>query len=92
MALPRQLRDIWERSSCRGERAAGPSIVDQEVHKFNAVAAAWWDPKGSFKPLHALNPTRVAFIRDALCDSFGRARASSITPCARCWLTKRSTL
>lgn len=92
VALPRQLRDAWERLSCRGERAAGPSIVNQEVHKFNAVAAAWWDPKGSFKPLHALNPTRVAFIRDALCDSFGHARAASTTPWPRYWLTKRFML
>ncbi|KAK9842295.1 hypothetical protein WJX81_005002 [Elliptochloris bilobata] len=61
--------------------AAGPSIVDREVTKFGDVAAEWWDPRGSFKPLHALNPVRVAFIRDALCEGFGR-EAARVAPLA----------
>ena len=56
---------------CRST-ATGPSIVDAEVSKFGDVAAEWWDPRGTFRPLHALNPVRVAFIRDALCAGFGR--------------------
>ncbi|MFN5609045.1 MAG: bifunctional 2-polyprenyl-6-hydroxyphenol methylase/3-demethylubiquinol 3-O-methyltransferase UbiG [Holosporales bacterium] len=33
-----------------------------EVAKFDRMAAAWWDPNGPFKPLHRLNPARVAVL------------------------------
>jgi len=36
------------------------------------MAEEWWDPKGKFKPLHKFNPTRLAFIRDTVCEHFGR--------------------
>lgn len=29
-----------------------------------------WDSEGPFKPLHVMNPTRLAFIRSALCRHF----------------------
>jgi len=29
-----------------------------------------WDAEGPYKPLHALNPTRLAFIRSTLCHHF----------------------
>jgi 2-polyprenyl-6-hydroxyphenyl methylase / 3-demethylubiquinone-9 3-methyltransferase len=35
------------------------TIDSTEIAKFNAMAEAWWDPNGAFKPLHRLNPTRV---------------------------------
>ena len=35
-----------------------------EIAKFAAWAHRFWDPQGEFKPLHILNPTRLAFIRD----------------------------
>lgn len=39
--------------------------VDQaELDKFSALASRWWDPKSEFKPLHAINPLRLAWIRD----------------------------
>ncbi|MDH3580769.1 MAG: bifunctional 2-polyprenyl-6-hydroxyphenol methylase/3-demethylubiquinol 3-O-methyltransferase UbiG [Hyphomicrobiales bacterium] len=44
-----------------------------EVERFAAMAAEWWDPKGKFAPLHALNPTRLTFIRDQLCSRFDRS-------------------
>jgi len=37
-----------------------------EIAKFARMADAWWDPEGEMKPLHALNPTRIAYIRDHL--------------------------
>ena len=33
-----------------------------ELEKFNALAHRWWDPTGDFKPLHDLNPLRLAHI------------------------------
>ena len=49
-----------------------PSIDPDEVAKFSAIAAEWWDPKGKFKPLHLFNPVRLGFIRDTLVSHFGR--------------------
>ncbi|MEX1196930.1 MAG: bifunctional 2-polyprenyl-6-hydroxyphenol methylase/3-demethylubiquinol 3-O-methyltransferase UbiG [Pseudohongiellaceae bacterium] len=37
--------------------------VDQhEIHKFESLAARWWDPDSEFRPLHEINPLRVGFI------------------------------
>lgn len=41
-----------------------PSIDPDEVAKFSAMAADWWNPHGKFKPLHRFNPTRLRFIRE----------------------------
>jgi 2-polyprenyl-6-hydroxyphenyl methylase / 3-demethylubiquinone-9 3-methyltransferase len=54
------------------------STVDAgEVASFAAVAHAWWDPEGEFRPLHRINPARLAFIRDQLVRHFARATAST---------------
>ncbi len=33
-----------------------------EVSKFEALAARWWDPESEFKPLHDINPLRLEYI------------------------------
>lgn len=39
--------------------------LDQtELHKFALTAPHWWDPQGDMKPLHELNPLRVAYIAE----------------------------
>jgi len=48
-----------------------PSIDPDEVAKFSAIAAEWWDPKGKFRPLHRFNPVRLGFIRDTIESHFG---------------------
>lgn len=48
-----------------------PSIDPDEVAKFTAMAAEWWDPKGKFRPLHKFNPVRLGFIRDTIEAHFG---------------------
>jgi 2-polyprenyl-6-hydroxyphenyl methylase/3-demethylubiquinone-9 3-methyltransferase len=35
----------------------------EELRKFNDVAATWWDPDGAFRPLHLLNPARLAYVQ-----------------------------
>jgi len=40
------------------------SNVDQaEIDKFSALAHRWWDPTSEFKPLHAINPLRLDWIK-----------------------------
>ncbi|MEM8798892.1 MAG: bifunctional 2-polyprenyl-6-hydroxyphenol methylase/3-demethylubiquinol 3-O-methyltransferase UbiG [Pseudomonadota bacterium] len=52
---------------------AQPTSVDNaDIARFDAIAARWWDAKGPFRPLHELNPTRLTYIRDTLCDHFNR--------------------
>ena len=53
------------------EAPAG-SVDADEVARFAAIADEWWDEKGPMKPLHALNPTRIAFIRDRIAARLGR--------------------
>jgi 2-polyprenyl-6-hydroxyphenyl methylase/3-demethylubiquinone-9 3-methyltransferase len=48
------------------------SVDSQEIEKFSAIAAEWWDPAGKFRPLHQLNPTRIGHIRDRAAAHFGR--------------------
>ena len=49
------------------------STVDaDEVARFAAIADTWWNTTGEFRPLHKLNPTRIAFIRDHVAAHFGR--------------------
>ena len=57
------------------ERPDGPvsgTIDPEEIARFSALAAEWWDPEGKFKPLHRLNPLRLTYIRDHLCARFDR--------------------
>lgn len=34
----------------------------QELAKFGDLAHRWWDPEGEFRPLHEINPLRLAWI------------------------------
>ncbi len=41
--------------------------VDQsEIAKFSALAHRWWDPESEFKPLHAINPLRLSWIKSLI--------------------------
>jgi len=56
--------------------AAASSVDPAEIQRFAAMADAWWDPDGAFRPLHKFNPVRLQFLRDRLCAHFGRDPAS----------------
>jgi 2-polyprenyl-6-hydroxyphenyl methylase/3-demethylubiquinone-9 3-methyltransferase len=40
----------------------GMTVSPDEVARFDALAARWWDPDGPMRPLHRMNPARVAWI------------------------------
>ena len=40
------------------------NVNTAELEKFAALAPRWWDPQGSCKPLHDINPLRLGFIND----------------------------
>ena len=58
------------------------AVDADEVARFAAQAARWWDPNGEAKPLHRINPVRLQFIRDRLGAHFGRD-AKSLKPFTR---------
>ena len=35
-----------------------------EQKKFDSIATSWWDPDGESRPLHDLNPARLAYIAE----------------------------
>jgi 2-polyprenyl-6-hydroxyphenyl methylase / 3-demethylubiquinone-9 3-methyltransferase len=51
--------------------SAATTINAREAAHFGALAADWWDPKGSSAMLHKLNPVRLGFIRSAIDAHFG---------------------
>lgn len=55
-----------------GQDTDAQGTAGEEAGPFAAYAGRWWDAEGPFQPLHALNPLRLGYIRDALCGHFGR--------------------
>jgi 2-polyprenyl-6-hydroxyphenyl methylase/3-demethylubiquinone-9 3-methyltransferase len=42
--------------------AAAANVDPAELAKFSALAHRWWDPTSEFRPLHEINPLRLAHI------------------------------
>jgi 2-polyprenyl-6-hydroxyphenyl methylase/3-demethylubiquinone-9 3-methyltransferase len=38
------------------------NVDPQELAKFSELAHRWWDPESEFRPLHQINPLRLAWI------------------------------
>jgi 2-polyprenyl-6-hydroxyphenyl methylase / 3-demethylubiquinone-9 3-methyltransferase len=57
----------------------GSTIDPREAAHFGAMAAEWWDPKGSSAMLHKLNPVRLKYIRDAV-DHHWQADETGLKP------------
>ncbi|MBV9655596.1 MAG: bifunctional 2-polyprenyl-6-hydroxyphenol methylase/3-demethylubiquinol 3-O-methyltransferase UbiG [Acetobacteraceae bacterium] len=48
-----------------GRDAAG-SVAAAEIRRFDALASEWWNPDGPMRPLHRMNPARIAWIADRI--------------------------
>jgi 2-polyprenyl-6-hydroxyphenyl methylase / 3-demethylubiquinone-9 3-methyltransferase len=51
------------------------TINSKEAAHFGALAAQWWDPKGSSAMLHKLNPVRLGFVRSVVDAHYGSDKA-----------------
>lgn len=40
------------------------NVDSAEIARFEALADRWWDTEGDFKPLHDINPARLAYIHE----------------------------
>jgi 2-polyprenyl-6-hydroxyphenyl methylase / 3-demethylubiquinone-9 3-methyltransferase len=49
---------------------ASPSVDPADVARFEAFGDDWWDPAGPMRPLHQINPLRIAWLRDLLVRHF----------------------
>ena len=38
------------------------NVDENEIAKFDSLAARWWDSEGDFKTLHDINPARLNYI------------------------------
>ena len=56
----------------RAQPAEGSTVDADEVARFSALAATWWDPAGEMGMLHKFNPVRLSFIKAAACRKFER--------------------
>jgi 2-polyprenyl-6-hydroxyphenyl methylase/3-demethylubiquinone-9 3-methyltransferase len=50
----------------------GDTVDRHDIDRFAAQASSWWDPRGSFRPLHQINPVRLDVIRRELLAHFRR--------------------
>ena len=48
------------------------TIDPDEIARFSALSATWWDDNGPMRPLHKLNPTRLGWIKAAIAGRLGR--------------------
>ncbi|HEY8351798.1 MAG TPA: bifunctional 2-polyprenyl-6-hydroxyphenol methylase/3-demethylubiquinol 3-O-methyltransferase UbiG [Sphingomonadales bacterium] len=55
-----------------GVHASAASVDAEDVARFSAIAEEWWNPEGPFRPLHRLNPARLAYLRDVIGAHFER--------------------
>jgi len=54
-------------------RPARDSSVDAaEIDRFDRIGEDWWNPTGSMRALHRMNPVRVTYLRELLCRRLPR--------------------
>ncbi|MCP4980206.1 MAG: bifunctional 2-polyprenyl-6-hydroxyphenol methylase/3-demethylubiquinol 3-O-methyltransferase UbiG [Gammaproteobacteria bacterium] len=51
---------------------AKTNVDSSEIDKFQSIASRWWDRESEFKPLHEINPLRVAYIEQQAGELAGR--------------------
>ncbi|KAI9038897.1 3-demethylubiquinone-9 3-methyltransferase [Aspergillus affinis] len=65
-ALTKRLPSLSTSLSLRTHSTS--SVSANEVTHFSALASSWWDPMGSSRVLHLMNPLRHDFIASCLAD------------------------
>ncbi|TKY85527.1 hypothetical protein EX895_005689 [Sporisorium graminicola] len=58
-------------SSSTDSHAKISSVHASEIEHFSRLSSKWWDEHGEFGLLHAMNPTRIQFLREKLDEVWG---------------------
>ena len=48
------------------------TIRNDEVERFNRLAATWWNSAGPMRPLHVVNGLRLGYVLEQIAHRFGR--------------------
>ena len=48
------------------------TVRDDEVARFNRLAATWWNSSGPMRPLHVINGLRLGYVLEQIARSFAR--------------------
>lgn len=57
------------------------STIDEgEIERFSRIADEWWNEKGKFAPLHAMNPLRIEYIKNQVRNNFFSTHKDSEPP------------
>ena len=46
------------------------SVDSADVARFDAIGEDWWNPAGSMRALHQINPIRLGWLRDLMIAHF----------------------
>ena len=57
--------------------SAAASIDAAEIARFEAIGEDWWNPEGSMRALHRINPLRIAWLRDLMIGHFRLQRGAT---------------
>jgi 2-polyprenyl-6-hydroxyphenyl methylase / 3-demethylubiquinone-9 3-methyltransferase len=52
---------------------AAASLDAAEIARFEAIGEDWWNPEGSMRALHRINPLRIGWLRDLMSGHFNLA-------------------
>lgn len=52
------------------EAGISKTVSEEEIARFAQTSSQWWDERGPYRILNALNPVRLRYIRDALTRHF----------------------
>ncbi len=52
-------------------RRTASTVDAAEISRFAALAEEWWDESGPMRPLHAMNPLRLDYVKTRICRHFG---------------------
>ncbi|MBU3656368.1 MAG: bifunctional 2-polyprenyl-6-hydroxyphenol methylase/3-demethylubiquinol 3-O-methyltransferase UbiG, partial [Alphaproteobacteria bacterium] len=58
-------------------RSPNGTTRPEELRHFAAQAKDWWISGGGYDVLHAINPLRLSYIRQQLCQHFGLDTAAA---------------
>jgi 2-polyprenyl-6-hydroxyphenyl methylase/3-demethylubiquinone-9 3-methyltransferase len=50
------------------------TVNTEEIRRFSALAATWWEADGAMRPLHMLNPARLEYINQRIKANFGKVK------------------
>lgn len=59
-------------TSTKPNKFGGSSVINGEIDHFSSLAGEWWNSEGNFKILHKINPLRVTYIRNQICQHYNR--------------------